>query len=55
LYRLALAEDLLASNLIYFHKYFHIFSYFISQDMMKNSGLASQSAIAEGMGNSYQK
>ena len=30
---LALAEDLIHSTLIYLHKYFYIFPYFISQDM----------------------
>jgi hypothetical protein len=34
---LMLAEDPMLFNLIYIHKYFHIFIYFISQDMRKIS------------------
>jgi hypothetical protein len=36
-----LAEDPLLFNLIYIHKYFHIFIYFISQDMKKISSAYS--------------
>ena len=39
---LELAEDPLAPDLIYVHKYFQIFIYFISQDMTKSQKQAAQ-------------
>ena len=40
--RLELAEDPLAPDLIYLHKYFQIFIYFISQDMTKSQKQVAQ-------------
>jgi hypothetical protein len=39
-----LAEDPSASDLIYLHKYFQIFSYFISQDTPKIQKMPARAA-----------
>src|SRR6266702_2657885 len=46
--RLGLAEDPPASEVIYLHKYFQIFNYFISQDS-KNIGLSCRNTTLEAM------
>ena len=46
--RLELAEDPLAPDLIYFHKYFQTFIYFISQDMTKCWNQAAQATATLG-------
>jgi len=43
-----LAEDPPASEVIYLHKYFQIFNYFISQDS-KNIGLSCRNTTLEAM------